>query len=70
MFKQSPHRDPTLLIQSINGLSMMPMSVMNLLKSSRMKKTEPEAKKMTPIKPSNDCLELKVKSLEIKYLIQ
>ena len=70
MFKQSPHRDQTSLIQSINGLSMMHTSVMNLLRSSRMKRTEPEAKKMTLIKPSNDCLEPKVKSLEIKYLIQ
>ena len=70
MFKQSPHRDQTSLIQSTSGLSMMHMSVMNLLRSSRMKRTEPEAKKMTLIKPSNDCLEPKVKSLEIKYLIQ
>ena len=34
-----------------------------------MKRIEPEAKKMTLIKPSNDCLELKVKTLEIRYYL-
>ena len=69
MFRQNHRRDQTSQIRSINGSFMMPTLVMNLLKNSRMKRTGPEAKKMTPIKPSNDCLELKVKTLEIRYYL-